>query len=90
MARTRKKVIAKDYNSLIQISKDKIEKLTIDLKEEKANLKLLEKEAVLYEKQLKEEKKQEEMKEIAVLIEESGKTIDEIKMFLSSTTKKEK
>lgn len=30
------------------------------------------------------------MKEIAVLIEESGKTIDEIKMFLSSTTKKEK
>ncbi|WP_419094202.1 hypothetical protein [[Ruminococcus] torques] len=90
MARTRKKVIAKDYNSLIQISKDKIEKLTMDLKEEKANLKLLEKEAVLYEKQLKEEKKQEEMKEIAVLIEESGKTIDEIKMFLSSTTKKEK
>lgn len=57
MARTRKKVIAKDYNSLIQISKDKIEKLTMDLKEEKANLKLLEKEAVLYEKQLKEEKK---------------------------------
>lgn len=56
MARTRKKVIAKDYNSLIQISKDKIEKLTMDLKEEKANLKLLEKEAVLYEKQLKEEK----------------------------------
>ena len=90
MARTRKKVIAKDYNSLIQISKDKIEKLTMGLKEEKANLKLLEKEAVLYEKQLKEEKKQEEMKEIAVLIEESGKTIDEIKMFLSSTTKKEK
>lgn len=90
MARTRKKVIAKDYNSLIQILKDKIEKLTMDLKEEKANLKLLEKEAVLYEKQLKEEKKQEEMKEIAVLIEESGKTIDEIKMFLSSTTKKEK
>lgn len=90
MARTRKKVIAKDYNSLIQISKDKIEKLTMDLKEEKANLKLLEKEAVLYEKQLKEEKKQEEMKEIAMLIEESGKTIDEIKMFLSSTTKKEK
>ena len=37
MARTRKKVIAKDYNSLIQISKDKIEKLTMDLKEEKAD-----------------------------------------------------
>lgn len=88
MARTRKKVIAKDYNSLIQISKDKIEKLTMDLKEEKANLKLLEKEAVLYEKQLKEEKKQEEMKEIAMLIEKSGKSIEEIKSFLSSTTAK--
>ena len=43
MARVKKKIVAKDYNSLIKISKDKIEKLTQDLKEEKTNLKLLEK-----------------------------------------------
>ena len=52
MARVKKKIVAKDYNSLIKISKDKIEKLTQDLKEEKTNLKLLEKDAASYEKHL--------------------------------------
>ena len=88
MARVKKKIVAKDYNSLIKISKDKIEKLTQDLKEEKTNLKLLEKDAASYEKQLEEERKQKEMKEIAMLIEKSGKSIEEIKSFLSSTTTK--
>ena len=73
---------------MIKISKDKIEKLTQDLKEEKTNLKLLEKDAASYEKQLEEERKQKEMKEIAMLIEKSGKSIEEIKSFLSSTTAK--
>ena len=88
MALVKKKIVEKDYNSLIKITKDKIEKLTQDLKEEKTNLKLLEKDAASYKKQLEEERKQKEMKEIAMLIEKSGKSIEEIKSFLSSTTAK--
>ena len=74
MARVKKKIVAKDYNSLIKISKDKIEKLTQDLKEEKTNLKLLEKDAASYEKQLEEERKQKEIvttKQLVEIIEKS-------------------
>lgn len=87
MARTRKKVAAKDYDSLIKISEEKIEKLTTDLKEEKVNLKALLKAKNLYEFQLAEEKKQEEMEKLTEMIEKSGKSFEEIKSFLASPSK---
>ena len=87
MARARKKVVAKDYDSLIKVSQEKIEKLTTDLKEEKANLKALLKAKNLYEFQLAEEKKQEEMEKLTEMIEKSGKSFEEIKSFLAAPSK---
>ncbi len=89
MPRMKKKIVAKDYDSLIQISKERIEKLTSDLKAEKANLKTLEKDSIAYAKQLEVEKKQEELAKLTEMIAASGKSFEEIESFLSSTTKKE-
>lgn len=87
MARPKRKIVAKDYDSLIQNSQDKINKLTLDLKEERLKLKDLEKEKTAYEMQLEEERKQQELIEIAKLIQTSGKTFEDVKKFLSSTNK---
>lgn len=87
MARPKRKIVAKDYDSLIQNSQDKINKLTLDLKEERLKLKDLEKEKTAYEMQLEEERKQRELIEIAKLIQTSGKTFEDVKEFLSSTNK---
>lgn len=57
MARVKKKIVAKDYNSLIKISKDKIEKLTQDLKEEKTNLKTPRKRCCIIRKAVRRRKK---------------------------------
>ena len=43
MPRGRRKVAEKDYAMLISVSESKIQKLTVELKEEKANLKQLKK-----------------------------------------------
>lgn len=83
MARKRKKVETKDYDLLIQESKEKIEKISISLKTEKENLKTLQKNKIIFEKQLEEEKQQKELEELRKLIEGSEKTFEEIKQFLS-------
>lgn len=83
MARKRKKVETKDYDLLIQESKEKIEKISISLKTEKENLKTLQKNKIIFEKQLEEEKQQKELEELRELIEGSEKTFEEIKQFLS-------
>ena len=82
MAGKRKKVAEKDYESLINASKQKIAKLSEELKSEKKNLKQLEKEAVRYEEQKAIEEREREMSEIAELISDSDKSLDEIKAFL--------
>lgn len=79
----RKKVVKeKNYYELIKASEERIETLTVELKEEKANLKQLEKDKKRYDAMMEEKRKQEETKEIAELIASSGKSIEEIKKFL--------
>ena len=82
MAGKRKRVAEKDYESLINVSKQKIAKLSEELKSEKKNLKQLEKDAVRYEEQKAIEEREREMSEIAELISDSDKSLDEIKAFL--------
>lgn len=82
MAGKRKKVAEKDYESLINASKQKIAKLAEELKSEKKNLKQLEKDAVRYKEQKENEEREREMSEIASMISGSGKSLDEIKAFL--------
>lgn len=89
MARQRKVVQAKDYDLLIKESEEKIEKLTQNLKSEKVNLKSLKKSKELYEIQKEEEKKAEMMNKIAQLIAESGKSLEEIEKYFSSTSDEE-
>ena len=78
MAR-RKKVEEKNYDELIQASEERIAALSSELKEEKAALKKLKKDKVIYDKMVEEQKKEVEIKEITSMIVESGKSIDEIK-----------
>lgn len=82
MAGKRKRVAEKDYESLINVSKQKIAKLSEELKSEKKNLKQLEKDAVRYKEQKAIEEHEREMSEIAELISDSDKSLDEIKAFL--------
>lgn len=81
MAR-RKKVEAKNYDELIQGSEERIAALTADLKSEKANLKQLKKDKVIYDKMVEDEMKERQIQEVATLIAESGKSIEEIKELL--------
>lgn len=81
MAR-RKKVEAKNYDELIQGSEERIAALTADLKSEKANLKQLKKDKIIYDKMLEDEMKEKQIQEVAALIAESGKSIEEIKELL--------
>lgn len=85
MARQRKIIPAKDYDLLIKESEEKIEKLTNALKEEKANFKVLKKTKELYELQKAREEEQAKMNKIAELIVSSGKTMEEIEEYFSST-----
>lgn len=82
MAR-RKKVEEKNYDGLIQASEERIATLSSELKEEKAVLKKLKKDKVIYDKMIEEQKKEIEIKEITSMIVESGKSLDEIKELLS-------
>lgn len=82
MAGKRKKVVAKNYDELIKTSEERIEKLTSDLKSERANLKQLKKDKIRYDEQVEAEKKEKELMEITEIIANSGKTVDEIKKLL--------
>lgn len=79
----RKKIVEKDYVKLIKDSEEKIAKLTEDLKAEKANKKQLEKEKVAYDAMIEKQKRDEELKQIAEIVAESGKSLDEVKKLLS-------
>ncbi len=82
MAR-RKKVEEKNYDELIQASEDRIATLSSELKAEKAVLKQLKKDKVIFDKMIEEQKKENEIKEITSMIVESGKSLDEIRELLS-------
>jgi len=89
MARPRKTVQVKDYDLLIKESEEKIKTLTENLKDEKANLKTLKKEKAIYDIQKEEEKKTEMMNKVAQMIVESGKPMEEIEAYFSSTSETE-
>ena len=78
-----KKVEEKNYDELIQASEERIAALSSELKEEKAALKKLKKDKVIYDKMVEEQKKEIEIKEITSMIVESGKSLDEIRELLS-------
>ena len=86
MAGRRRKVVAKNYDELIAKEKEVLVKLEADavdirtkIKEKRAEIKKLEKAKVAYDEQKAAEEKDKEMKEIASMIAESGKSLDEIK-----------
>ena len=90
MAGRRRKVVAKNYVELIAKEKEALTKLELEaveirtkIKEKRAEIKKLEKAKVAYDEQKAAEEKDKEMKEIASMIAESGKSLDEIKEFLS-------
>ena len=87
MAKPKRRIEARDYDKLIQDSESKLEKLISETKEERARLRELKKTKELYDIQVAEEKKQEELQRIVELIEESGKSLDEIKLMLSTPVK---
>ena len=89
MAGRRRKVVAKNYVELIAREKEVLAKLELEaveirtkIKEKRAEIKKLEKAKVSYDEQKAAEEKDKEMKEIASMIAESGKSLDEIKEFL--------
>ena len=89
MAGRRRKVVAKNYDELIAKEKEMLAKLELEaveirtkIKEKRAEIKKLGKAKVAYDEQKAAEEKDKEMKEIASMIAESGKSLDEIKAML--------
>lgn len=90
MARGRKaKIVEKNYDELIQKNLDQIEVLTVSISKSKEKIfelkkdnKKLEKEKAAYAEHKAEIERQEKLEEIAQLVAESDKSLDEIKSFL--------
>ena len=90
MAGKRRKVVADNYDELIAKERKNLEKLEADkiailgkIKSKKAEIKKLEKAKDTYDARIADEKRSQQMKEIAEMVMNSGKTIDEIKAFLT-------
>lgn len=98
MARCKRKVIEKDYESLISKEKEFIAQLEAkesqireDIKFHKLNLKKLEKDFETYKIQKAQEEKEQKAQELANAIIASGKDLDEIKeLLLGEKTEKDK
>lgn len=89
MAGRRKKFVAKNYDELIAKEKEALAKLESDainirskIKEKRVEIKKLEKAKAAYDEQKAEEEKAQKMKEVAEMLAESGKSLDEIKAML--------
>jgi multidrug resistance efflux pump len=80
----RRKVEEKNYPELIEMAEEKIESLSAELKQEKANLKQLKKDQVRYEAMVEKQKKQAEVQKAAELLVASGKSLEEIQEFLAN------
>ncbi|MCI8798023.1 MAG: hypothetical protein HFG89_14510 [Dorea sp.] len=79
----RRKVVERNYPELIQETEEKIEALSAELKQEKANLKQLKKDKIRYDAMVEKQKKQDEIQKAAELLVSSGKSLEEIEEFLS-------
>lgn len=78
----RRKVIEQNYPELIAESEERIVSLSAELKQEKANLKQLKKDQVIFEAYAEKKRKQEEIQKAAELLVASGKSLEEIEEFL--------
>ncbi|MCC2255941.1 hypothetical protein LKD70_16235 [Ruminococcus sp. CLA-AA-H200] len=94
MPRGRRKVVEKDYSALLEKANDELTKLEteykecvssyrLQIKDKKAEIKKLEKDKAAFDAQKAEEEKAAALKEVAELIVESGKSIEEIKELLA-------
>ncbi len=79
----RRKVVEKNYPELIKEAEEKIEVLSAELKQEKANLKQLKKDKIRYDAMVEKQKKQDEIQKAAELLVASGKSLEEIEEFLA-------
>ena len=80
----RRKVEEKNYPELIEMAEERIESLSAELKQEKANLKQLKKDQIRYEAMVEKQKKQAEVQKAAELLVASGKSLEEIEQFLAN------
>ena len=80
----KRKVVERNYPELINEAEEKIEALSAELKQEKANLKQLKKDKVRYDAMVEKQRKQDEIQKAAELLMASGKSMEEIEEFLSN------
>lgn len=78
----RRKIVEKNYDELIAESEERIESLSAELKQEKANLKQLKKDQIRYDAMVEKQKKQAEVQKAAELLVASGKSLKEIEELL--------
>ena len=83
MPRGKRKVTEKDYSSEIARVENDIAKLNDNIKSKKSELRQLKKDKIKYDEQKAVEKAEAEKQAIVDMIERSGKSIEEIKDFLS-------
>jgi len=76
--------VERNYPELINEAEEKIEALSAELKQEKANLKQLKKDKVRYDAMVEKQRKQDEIQKAAELLMASGKSMEEIEEFLSN------
>ena len=74
----------KNYPELIELAEERIEALSAELKQEKANLKQLKKDQVRYDAMVEKQKKQAEVQKAAEMLVASGKSLEEIEQFLAN------
>lgn len=91
MAGKRRKVVANNYDELIEKEQKALTKLESDatnirtkIRQQRAKIKQLEKDKAAYDEQKEREEKDRQMKEVAEMIVGSGKSIEEIKKFLNA------
>ena len=66
------------------MAEERIEALSAELKQEKANLKQLKKDQVRYDAMVEKQKKQAEVQKAAEMLVASGKSLEEIEQFLAN------
>lgn len=91
MAGKRRKIVAKNYDEIIAKEKETLTKLETEvsdirmrIKAKRAEIKKLEKAKVSYDEQKAREEKDQQMKEVAAMIVDSDKSLEEIKKFLAA------
>lgn len=79
----RNKVVEKDYDTEIARIENDIAKLNDNIKSKKSELRQLKKDKIKYDEQKAAEKAESEKQAVVDMIERSGKSMEEIKEFLS-------